>query len=61
MNESKLSDILHEIIAELVTNLFITGTHNFANVQEMSDHLHKRIDTVLHTSPVDRPGSVKVD
>lgn len=46
IDEARLRELLHEIVAELVTNLFIIGVHNYSNVQDMSDQLHKRIDTL---------------
>jgi hypothetical protein len=46
MNEARLRQILHEIVYDLVTHLFIGGVHNRGDVQDMVDRLHRRIDTL---------------
>lgn len=46
MDEARVREILHEIVGELVANLFVPGIHNHGDVQDMSDHLHRRIDTL---------------
>lgn len=46
MDEARLRQILHDCFAEVIDSLWVPHIHNQQQVQNMSDRIHKKIDTL---------------